>query len=68
MVAPDDAFIEQLQILQRRWRGGAGTAGRGIARAEIKFDEVTTGVKTAIWLTPLEAGKYAIHFRGYQSR
>ena len=43
------------------------SAGRDIARTEIKFDEATTGVKTGDLVNALKQGEYAIYFRGYKA-
>lgn len=43
------------------------SAGRDIARAEIKFDEAVTGVATGDLVAALKQGDYAIYFRGYKA-
>jgi len=43
------------------------SAGRDIARTEIKFDEATTGVGTGDLVAKLKQGEYAIYFRGYKA-
>ena len=43
------------------------SAGRDIARAEIKFDEAVTGVNTGDLVNALKQGEYAIYFRGYKA-
>lgn len=43
------------------------SAGRDIARAEIKFDEKMTGVPTGKLVSALKQGQYAIYFRGYKA-
>ena len=43
------------------------SAGRDIARTEIKFDEATTGVGTGDLVAKLTQGEYAISFRGYKA-
>ncbi len=68
MVAKMTPFIEQLNALNGvTARVVWDSAGRDIARAEIKFDEVTTGVKTGDLVNTLKQGEYAIYFRGYKA-
>ncbi|WP_159210056.1 SelA-like pyridoxal phosphate-dependent enzyme [Klebsiella pneumoniae] len=68
MVAKMTPFIEQLNALNGvTARVVWDSAGRDIARAEIKFDEVTTGVKTGDLVNALKQGEYAIYFRGYKA-
>ncbi|MBJ3814132.1 DgaE family pyridoxal phosphate-dependent ammonia lyase [Shimwellia pseudoproteus] len=43
------------------------SAGRDIARSEIKFDETVTGVATGKLVEQLKQGEYAIYFRGYKA-
>ena len=43
------------------------SAGRDIARAEIKFDEAVTGIATGELVEALKQGEYAIYFRGYKA-
>ncbi|WP_313084051.1 DgaE family pyridoxal phosphate-dependent ammonia lyase [Atlantibacter sp.] len=43
------------------------SAGRDIARTEIKFDEAVTGVATGELVEALKQGEYAIYFRGYKA-
>lgn len=43
------------------------SAGRDIARSEIKFDEAQTGVPTGTLVEQLKQGEYAIYFRGYKA-
>ncbi|GHK54781.1 hypothetical protein KPZU09_45170 [Klebsiella pneumoniae] len=68
MVDKMTPFIEQLNTLNGvTARVVWDSAGRDIARAEIKFDEVTTGVKTGDLVNALKQGEYAIYFRGYKA-
>lgn len=43
------------------------SAGRDIARTEIKFDEAVTGIATGDLVEALKQGDYAIYFRGYKA-
>ncbi|MTH47885.1 DgaE family pyridoxal phosphate-dependent ammonia lyase [Intestinirhabdus alba] len=43
------------------------SAGRDIARAEIKFDEAVTGIAASELVEALKQGEYAIYFRGYKA-
>ncbi|MDU5731422.1 MAG: DgaE family pyridoxal phosphate-dependent ammonia lyase, partial [Citrobacter freundii] len=43
------------------------SAGRDIARTEIKFDEAVTGIATGELVEALKQGEYAIYFRGYKA-
>jgi L-seryl-tRNA(Ser) seleniumtransferase len=43
------------------------SAGRDIARTEIKFDEAVTGIGTGELVDALKQGQYAIYFRGYKA-
>ncbi len=43
------------------------SAGRDIARTEIKFDEAVTGIATGDLVEALKQGEYAIYFRGYKA-
>lgn len=43
------------------------SAGRDIARTEIKFDEAVTGIATGELVDALKQGEYAIYFRGYKA-
>ncbi|KNS21039.1 L-seryl-tRNA selenium transferase, partial [Salmonella enterica] len=43
------------------------SAGRDIARTEIKFDEAVTGIATGDLVDALKQGEYAIYFRGYKA-
>ncbi|MBN3136108.1 DgaE family pyridoxal phosphate-dependent ammonia lyase [Pectobacterium punjabense] len=68
MVAKMTPFLEHLNTL----RGVSArvvwdSAGRDIARSEIKFDEATTGVATSELVSALKQGEYAIYFRGYKT-
>jgi uncharacterized protein (TIGR03581 family) len=68
MVAKMTPFIEQLNTLNGvTARVVWDSAGRDIARAEIKFDEATTGVGTGDLVNALKQGEYAIYFRGYKA-
>jgi L-seryl-tRNA(Ser) seleniumtransferase len=68
MVAKMTPFIEQLNTLNGvTARVVWDSAGRDIARAEIKFDEAVTGVKTGDLVNALKQGEYAIYFRGYKA-
>ncbi|EPG9997802.1 TPA: DgaE family pyridoxal phosphate-dependent ammonia lyase [Klebsiella pneumoniae] len=68
MVDKMTPFIEQLNTLNGvTARVVWDSAGRDIARAEIKFDEATTGVKTGDLVNALKQGEYAIYFRGYKA-
>lgn len=68
MVAKMTPFIEALNTLNGvSARVVWDSAGRDIARTEIKFDEVTTGVGTGDLVAKLKQGEYAIYFRGYKA-
>ncbi|MBV8042643.1 DgaE family pyridoxal phosphate-dependent ammonia lyase [Pluralibacter sp.] len=43
------------------------SAGRDIARTEIKFNEAVTGIATSELVNALKQGEYAIYFRGYKA-
>ncbi|OAT15066.1 putative L-seryl-tRNA(Sec) selenium transferase [Buttiauxella noackiae ATCC 51607] len=43
------------------------SAGRDIARTEIKFDEAVIGISTSELVSALKQGEYAIFFRGYKA-
>ncbi|KAB8147840.1 DgaE family pyridoxal phosphate-dependent ammonia lyase [Raoultella ornithinolytica] len=68
MVAKMTPFINQLNTLNGVtacvvW----DSAGRDIARSEIKFDEAVTGIATGELVDALKQGEYAIYFRGYKA-
>ena len=68
MVGKMTPFITQLNSLagvtaQVVW----DSAGRDIARAEIRFDEAVTGIATENLVSALKQGEYAIYFRGYKA-
>ena len=68
MVAKMTPFIDALNTLNGvTARVVWDSAGRDIARAEIKFDEATTGVGTGELVNALKQGEYAIYFRGYKA-
>ena len=68
MVAKMTPFIEQLNTLNGvTARVVWDSAGRDIARAEIKFDEAVTGIATGELVSALKQGEYAIYFRGYKA-
>lgn len=68
MVAKMTPFIDALNTLNGvTARVVWDSAGRDIARTEIKFDEATTGVGTGDLVTALKQGEYAIYFRGYKA-
>ncbi|WP_437886784.1 DgaE family pyridoxal phosphate-dependent ammonia lyase [Phytobacter sp. V91] len=68
MVAKMTPFIDQLNTLNGvSARVVWDSAGRDIARSEIKFDEAITGVATAELVSALKQGEYAIYFRGYKA-
>ncbi|AHJ75477.1 DgaE family pyridoxal phosphate-dependent ammonia lyase [Kosakonia sacchari] len=68
MVAKMTPFIDQLNTLQGvRARVVWDSAGRDIARSEIKFDEAVTGIATGELVSALKQGEYAIYFRGYKA-
>ncbi|WP_308560803.1 DgaE family pyridoxal phosphate-dependent ammonia lyase [uncultured Klebsiella sp.] len=68
MVAKMTPFINQLNKLDGvSARVVWDSAGRDIARAEIKFDEAVTGVSTGELVNLLKQGEYAIYFRGYKA-
>ena len=68
MVAKMTPFIQQLNTLDGvTARVVWDSAGRDIARAEIKFDEAVTGVDTGDLVNALKQGEYAIYFRGYKA-
>lgn len=67
MVAKMTPFIDALNTLNGvTARVVWDSAGRDIARTEIKFDEAITGVGTGDLVTALKQGEYAIYFRGYK--
>jgi uncharacterized pyridoxal phosphate-dependent enzyme/conserved hypothetical protein EF_0839/AHA_3917 len=68
MVAKMTPFIDALNTLNGvTARVVWDSAGRDIARTEIKFDEATTGVGTGELVNALKQGEYAIYFRGYKA-
>lgn len=68
MVAKMTPFIDALNTLNGvTARVVWDSAGRDIARTEIKFDEATTGVGTGDLVHALKQGEYAIYFRGYKA-
>ena len=68
MVAKMTPFIDALNTLNGvTARVVWDSAGRDIARAEIKFDEAATGVGTGDLVAKLKQGEYAIYFRGYKA-
>ncbi|MDN2487399.1 DgaE family pyridoxal phosphate-dependent ammonia lyase [Kosakonia sacchari] len=68
MVAKMTPFIDQLNTLQGvSARVVWDSAGRDIARSEIKFDEAVTGIATGELVSALKQGEYAIYFRGYKA-
>ncbi|AOR63969.1 DgaE family pyridoxal phosphate-dependent ammonia lyase [Pectobacterium wasabiae] len=68
MVAKMTPFLEHLNTLNGvSARVVWDSAGRDIARSEIKFDEATTGIATAELVSALKQGEYAIYFRGYKA-
>lgn len=68
MVSKMTPFIEQLNTLQGvSARVVWDSAGRDIARSEIKFDEAITGIATGELVSALKQGQYAIYFRGYKA-
>lgn len=68
MVAKMTPFIDALNTLNGvTARVVWDSAGRDIARTEIKFDEATTGVGTGDLVNALKQGEYAIYFRGYKA-
>lgn len=68
MVAKMTPFIEALNTLNGvTARVVWDSAGRDIARTEIKFDEAATGVGTGDLVAKLKQGEYAIYFRGYKA-
>lgn len=68
MVAKMTPFIDALNTLNGvTARVVWDSAGRDIARTEIKFDEATTGVGTGDLVAKLKQGEYAIYFRGYKA-
>lgn len=68
MVAKMTPFIEQLNSLNGvSARVVWDSAGRDIARSEIKFDEAVTGIATGELVEALKQGEYAIYFRGYKA-
>ncbi|QCT19646.1 DgaE family pyridoxal phosphate-dependent ammonia lyase [Jejubacter calystegiae] len=68
MVAKMTPFIDALNTLNGvSARVVWDAAGRDIARAEIKFDEATTGIATGDLVQALKQGEYAIYFRGYKA-
>ena len=68
MVAKMTPFIDSLNTLNGvSARVVWDSAGRDIARAEIKFDEATTGIATGDLVAALKQGEYAIYFRGYKA-
>ena len=68
MVAKMTPFINQLNALSGvSARVVWDSAGRDIARAEIKFTEAVTGIATGELVEALKQGEYAIYFRGYKA-
>lgn len=68
MVAKMTPFIDALNTLNGvSARVVWDSAGRDIARAEIKFDEAVTGIGTGELVEALKQGQYAIYFRGYKA-
>lgn len=68
MVERMTPFIDELNTLNGvTARVVWDSAGRDIARAEIKFDESVTGVATGDLVSALKQGDYAIYFRGYKA-
>ncbi|QOV64558.1 DgaE family pyridoxal phosphate-dependent ammonia lyase [Kosakonia pseudosacchari] len=68
MVAKMTPFIDQLNTLKGvSARVVWDSAGRDIARTEIKFDEAVTGIATGELVSALKQGEYAIYFRGYKA-
>ena len=68
MVAKMTPFIDALNTLNGvTARVVWDSAGRDIARTEIKFDEAATGVGTGDLVAKLKQGEYAIYFRGYKA-
>ena len=68
MVAKMTPFIDALNTLNGvTARVVWDSAGRDIARAEIKFDEAVTGIGTGDLVNALKQGEYAIYFRGYKA-
>ena len=68
MVAKMTPFINQLNTLNGvTARVVWDSAGRDIARSEIKFDEAVTGIATGELVDALKQGEYAIYFRGYKA-
>ncbi|CCK08523.1 L-seryl-tRNA(Sec) selenium transferase-related protein [Cronobacter sakazakii 696] len=68
MVAKMTPFIDQLNTLNGvTARVVWDSAGRDIARSEIKFDEAVTGINTGELVSALKQGEYAIYFRGYKA-
>ncbi len=64
MVAKMTPFINQLNTLNGvTARVVWDSAGRDIARSEIKFDEAVTGIATGELVDALKQGEYAIYFR-----
>ena len=68
MVAKMTPFIETLNTLDGvSARVVWDSAGRDIARSEIKFDEAVTRIATGELVRALKQGEYAIYFRGYKA-
>jgi L-seryl-tRNA(Ser) seleniumtransferase len=68
MVAKMTPFIDRLNTLNGvSARVVWDSAGRDIARSEIKFDEAITGIATGELVSALKQGEYAIYFRGYKA-
>ena len=68
MVAKMTPFIQQLNALDGvTAREVWDSAGRDIARAEIKFDQKVTGIGAGEVVSALKQGEYAIYFRGYKA-
>ncbi|WP_409308285.1 DgaE family pyridoxal phosphate-dependent ammonia lyase [Pectobacterium sp. B1J-3] len=68
MVEKMTPFINQLNTLNGvSARVVWDSAGRDIARSEIKFDEAITGIATGDVVNALKQGQYAIYFRGYKA-
>lgn len=68
MVAKMTPFIDTLNAFNGvSARVVWDSAGRDIARSEIKFDEAVTGIATGELVSALKQGEYAIYFRGYKA-
>lgn len=68
MVEKMSPFIRQLNALNGVTASEVwDSAGRDIARAEIKFDPSVTGIGAGEVVSALKQGEYAIYFRGYKA-